>query len=635
MLRSLSQLILLAKPLNTSQHFLQSSLKPLYITPKSYFCAEPAAILKSLITKSLKYCSSFYDLFYCFDKYQRALNLTHLSIIIHKFNYFQQSTPKNPRLEAQYNEILSLVVQKLEQGEDQGDNRLLTLFYQFISQNPYHGPVAKRCIFILEQKGIAQYQQMKQSELATFVTTLASNNKKTYVRGMIPYLTENIHTQSKEKIAEILCEFTRLNLHTPELAKKVQEFCLKSNVIERLDALEFAHVFRFFSNYPELVNEQFIRKFHFRIPYLLDTVDEAIFSKIVEAASAYDQSLLNYKFYKTLENKFQIFLNKLDPKIIAAYFKAHCIFKLDNPTIASKVYFQALKNMEKYDISSLALIFYWTIQSKKLNPTVMKQFSDFFVNYGIDKLKLIDFDLIFNSYHDYYQANKIKPSDRLLEDLYLYLKDRIHGLSFHQIESFIERLSIFNLEDQQDLIHDLQKRLIKEADQINNDLDFKFIYKLVEISVDNFSNTTNQGFIHTVIDIANDVAKSELNKSQGQRNLNSVEKLAQIFHLLTNKSMTSQYVEKRGKLFRILEQLFVESYQSSEVIRAQLTESKLFIYITAFYSFIDKPTPEIGDLLQKALNILDMKRISPANIKFLFEKTDLMKRVNTENPSPI
>ena len=640
MFKAISQLIYFTKPVNTLQYFRKDSFRMFHQTSKRNFCAESNPVVKAVITKALTYCSSFNDLFHCYDKYHRAFDLTHLSIILNKFNYLQRNIPKNPRLEAHYNEILSLVVYKFERGEDQGDNRILTLFYQFVSQGPYDGPITKRCNFILEQKGIAQYQGMKQSELAGFITTLALNNKKAYIRSLIPHLSGNIHQQPKEKIARILYEISRFNLHAPELASNIEKYCLRSHLIERLEPREFAKIFYFFSGYPDIKNPYFFKKFEERLVSIAGAIDEKSFSMIVEAADNYQWFLISSKIYKTLESKFFAYLGVLDNKIITSYFSSYCLRKLDNTALYQRVCAHVLRNSDKFDISFLAKIFFWSTERRKLDLNSLKQFTEIFMKYGIDRLKLNDFEMIFPCYNHYYRATRIKPSNETLEDLYLFLKERLDSFSFHQFQRIIEHIPILSLEDQQEIYLGLQKRVIKDSDQIKNEDDYEFIYKLVQFSFEKCQDSTSQDFIHTVIDLTGNIARTELENPSQKRSINTLEKLAKLIHLLADKSITTEYKEKLGNLFRTLEELFIQSYQSYSEIDGNLTESKLFIYIMAFYSLIDKPSPEIGKLLQKALSVFDMKKLSPANIKFLFEKTDLIDEsrrawISANTTSPI
>lgn len=626
MFKSFCRLTYYAKPVNSFPSFRKDFLKTLFTTPKRTFCADPIIILKAVVTKALTKCSTFYDLSYCFDKYERALDLTHLSIILNKFNYLQKSVPKNPRLEAQFNEILNLIIQKYELGEGQGDTKLLTLFYQFVNQSPYNGPMVKRCNFILEQKGIAQYQKMKQSELAGFVTTLAENNKKYYVQSLIPYLSETIHMQPKEKIAKIIHEFTRFNLHAPQLATNLEQFCIKSALIERLEAQEYAYFLHFFSNYPEIKNPILFRKFRDRLNFIKDTLDANTFGLIVEAASHLDISLTGPDFYKILTEKFWTYLSVLESNIVLGFFIPICQHNIENALIHQRVFAHALNKGDKFGMGALIKVFYWINESKKLDISIHKQFTDCLMNYGIDRLKIVEFEMILVSYDKYHNATHIKPSNSVLDECFLFLKERLDGFPFDKFEKIIGHLTIFPLEDQKELCIGVQDRVIKENDKINIDLDFNFIYKLLEISFERFRDSTSQTFVHTVIQIATNMAKSELDKPSDQRNINNLEKLAKLLHLLSDKPVTAEYKEKRGKVFRILEQLFLQFYQSSNEIGKDLTEGKLFTYIMAFYSLIDKPNPEIGKLLQQALRVFDMTRISPANSKFLFEKTDLVEK---------
>ena len=593
----------------------------LYSTGFHQFSTQSNQGLQLLISQSLKNCNTINELFYYYDRSRRGLNLIHLCILLNKFNSFQKTASKSPFLENFHNEIINLIIEKYERNEEELNTQTLTTLYFFLSHSDYENVFTKRCNFLLEEKGMFNYKEMSDQEFVGFVSGLARNNKRPYILKLLPHIIESIDTYSLGKLTMLVNCLANLNIKSTELALKTKNYLMKEQDIEKLRPVEYSQILNFFSQYPEIEDAEFFRRMEKRAQMVADICDLNSFILIVEAVNKFSKRPVGRLFYKNLEKKYNELVTELSDQMMYSLFMDFCEMGCATFVLCTKVSSEALIRADRLSQSMLVNILSNLSKSKRLTLSLLKRYTEILSQKGVNEVSSVEFEKLISAYNQFFKDIQARPSSDIAQVLGGFILEKVLALGEKQLDTVFTFLARFEKRDQWIICRELQEKAIEKNSVY-------FFTELMNLIVNECPEAIHEDFVEHVIDLLENNDEGVLANIDADSLQNFLEASAKVLHVLTEKEVGEASTEKRTRLFRSLEKLFVSLYKNQEDIPQELlVESKLLIYIMAFYSSAERPRPELEGIFHEALKKSSVQDFTHDHIKFLSEKTHLLEEL--------
>jgi len=572
------------------------------------FTTQNSQAAQLLITQAIKNCNTVHELFFCFDRYRRGLNLIHLCVILNKFNTFQKITARSPFLENFHNEIVNSVIDKYERNEEELNTQTLTSLYYFMSHNDYENLFTKRCNFLLEQRGIESHKEMKDQEFVGFVSALAKNNKKPYIFRMVPYIIQSIDGYSLGKLTMIVNCLAGLGIKSEALALKTKDYLMNTQGIEKLRPVEYSQILSFFSGYPEIEDPEFFKRMEKRAQLVSEMCDLNSFIMIIDALESFEKKPMGRNFYKNIEKRFNDLVPELSDEMMYKLFMDFCYVGCATFVVSSKVSSEAMARSDRFSQNMMVNVFINLSKSKRLTLSLLKRYTEVFAQKGINEISSGEYEQLLLAYTQFFKDIQAKPSTDVAQVLGKFFIKKLSAESDRiEIDRIFSLLKLFEKSDQESICTELQQ------DRVMNQNNIDFLGELMKFMANECPQVIQANFVEHIIDLLNENASLDQSFLEGS---------AEILHVLTEQEVNESVSEKRTRLFRSLEKVFLKLYKNQP--EELLTESKLFIYLFAFYSSTERPRPELEEIFHEALKNLSVQDFTNDHIKFLEEKTHLL-----------
>ncbi len=580
--------------------------------PKNNFCtSESMKAFSNLISRHISTSNSIPSLFSCMGRFERTMEINHLSELLKKFSQLQKSYPKNLQFENYYNEIVKLTVLKCEM-ENKISPEITSLLFRLMIDSPYHNIFSKRCQFVIVQKALQCHEEMDNSDFYCFITTLMTLNSKNFTKQLIPNLKKRLAHYSFDECISLFALLIENNIDTPKVILLLSEYLTLNK--NSLDSNNLLRVLALYNKYPDSP----FPPIENRVIKLAQFCESTRFYQILQSLEEHNKLIMSAEFYSGVEKKFLNNIFKIETKSILHYLTSCCYYGLTYPTVISSIGREILNREDSEGISPSIQIFHLIAQYENINPSYMQMLSNTLLKHQINNLNSKDLKLLIKGFYIYSSVNKRTIDPNLVDALSDFLLHNCTNFSNEELYDIAPSLDFLSDRIKELVFSRLQNDVLKQLEKSEN-INFENIYRFIQLTIDKFTSKLNDSFLDQILARIHAFVSLELGKTKELRNLENEERIAKIILLFSNHLLKNELVEKRDAINQLLAKLFLDHLETLDEIK----DANLLAYIMVFYTSNNKPSPAIQTKLQNSLSRIHCNTIDPVQLKFITEKTDL------------
>jgi len=587
---------------------------------------KPSTKLPFIINTQLNKADKIQDLIFVYNKFKLHLNLINYTLLLKCLSEKIKTNDNQLFTETYFNEIVGEIILKLER-EDVSDPRTLSNLYHYINRFPFNNRFKTRINFLLEQKGMLHYQEMKSEELSSFAHTLAKLGKKQYFQAILSFVSSRITLYNIRTMSTILYDSCILDIKTPELAKQFQSYFLRQKDI-KFTPQDYSFLFYYCGKNSDIMNNRaFFETLEKYAPSQVNFCNCICITNIFHGLSFYDKKMVTSNFYEMFESKILSLLPEMSNQGLSLIFRGYCIFDQGTDAFLRELAEEAERRVNKLDSEAFSTIFYMLTKAKLMQEEMIKSFTNKLLNGKISELQPKQFEHIFYSYYNLIKDNDFQITKELKDAFSKYITQHIDSFNLQNIGNIANMCPLLlSKEKQHDLSIHIQKEILKIQSIDIESVDLKSICEIAYFVLNEASAEVLGGFITKIIDLSLLLAQKKLVDKEELAKLHFLRYYGKLLIVLTPKErILAEDLSKRYSLFELMEQWLVKAYKENPRVPEDfVVENLLMNFIISFYSVLESPLNETKDIFKRSLKEGEISEFKPGNLTFLIEKTDLI-----------
>jgi len=596
-----------------------------------------------IINAQLMRSDKIQDLLFVHSKFKQYMNLINFSVLLKSLNEKNKTNNNQLFTENYFNEIVNGVILKIER-EGIEDPRTLASLYNYINRFPFTNQYKTRVNFLLEQKGMMMFKEMKHEELSSYAHTLAKLGKKTYFQGILMYISSQMKQYNIRMISTILYDSCILDLKTPEVAAEFQNYILSQKENIRFSSQDFSFIFYYCGKNSDVMNNpEFFQKLENLAKLQVNYSNGIALSNIFHGLSFYDKQMMSSKFYEIFESRILYLLSELSHQALSLILRGYSIFGQGSEFFYGKIIEEAHKRVRELDPEAFTTIFYMLTKSKKISFELIESFTYHLLGGKLSQLLPKQFEHIFYSYFNLLKDDVYKPNKKLMEAFSQYINQHIDNFSIQRLGNIAHMCTLLLKEDQNDLSIKIQNLIINTQSIDIDSVELKSICEIAYFVLYETADKVLDGFVTKIIDLSLPLAQKKLIDKEELTKLHFLRYYGKLLIVLTPQDkLTADDLVKRKNLFELIEQWLIKAYEESPGVPEDFeVESLLMNFIIGFYNVLKNPLDETKHIFKEALKAANYAEFKAENTNFLMEKTDLIEKTfikrkpSVESPSTV